>query len=122
MFTQTSYNDTLDYIDSVAVFGSVKKTVISKDFKGGSVHSVFGAVDIDLSQADIHGVVVLDVSQAFSEVKLLVPKNWRVEADLSHFCSATEDKRYDLSQTRDSDKILVITGMSGFAAVDIRNC
>jgi predicted membrane protein len=121
MFTHTSYNNTLDYIDSVAVFGSVKKTVISKNFQGGNVHSVFGAVDIDLSQADIQGVVVLDISQAFSEVKLLVPKNWRVEADLSHFCSATDDKRFDLSQTRDSEKVLVITGISGFAAVNIRS-
>lgn len=121
MFTHTSYNNSLDYIDTVAVFGSVKKTIISKNFLGGTVHSVFSAVEIDLSQADIQGVVVLDVTQAFSEIKLLVPKSWRIEADLTHFLSATEDKRYDLSQTRGSEKVLVITGFSALAAVNIRN-
>ena len=122
MFTHTSYNNTLDYIDTVAVFGSVKKTVISKNFQGGNIHSFFGAVDLDLSRADIHGVVILDISQVLSEIKLLVPETWRIEADLSHFCSVTEDKRYDVSQSRNPDKVLVITGISGFAAVNIRSC
>jgi len=117
--TYTPYAD--DYVDNTIIFGEIKKTILSKNFKGGKVHMVFGSLLLDFTNADISGVVIIDVSQAFGETKIRVPLDWRVETDITHFCSATEDKRRDLSQTRDSGKVLVVTGMSAFAAVNIKS-
>jgi predicted membrane protein len=113
--------DVDDYIDTNIVFGEIKKIIMSQDFKGGKVHNMFGATELDFSLANLKGMVVLDISQAFGETKITVPKDWRVETDLSHFCSAEDDHRRDLSQTRNSDKVLVITGTSAFAELGIAN-
>jgi hypothetical protein len=108
-----------DYLNTTIVFGEVKKAILSKNFQGGNVHILFGSTELDFTYADIKGVVVLDILQGFGETKVIVPMDWRVETDLTHFCSTADDKRRDLSQTYNSDKILVITGVSVFASVKI---
>jgi len=109
-----------DYVNSTIIFGEIKKTIISKSFLGGKIYNVFGSTKLDFTYADISGVVVLDILQAFGEVKLRVPNDWRVETDITNFCATVEDKRRDLSQTRNSGKVLVITGMSAFGVVEVK--
>jgi len=118
--TNQAYNVD-DYINTTMIFGEINKTIISKNFRGGRICNIFGSAKLDFSYADISGVVMIDVSQCFGETKLIVPYDWRVETDVTHFCSATEDKRRDLSQTRESGKVLVVTGFSGFAVVKVKN-
>lgn len=110
-----------NYLNTTSVFGGVKKTIISKDFKGGKINNLFGETILDFTDADISGIVVLDIAQAFGEINLTVPMNWRVETDITNFCAATENKRGDVTQLKSSDKILVITGNSAFAVVNIAN-
>ncbi len=118
----TFTNNIEDYLDTTIIFGEIKKTIVSKDFRGGKVTNIFGSTVLDFTYADLSGVVVLDISQGFGEVKITVPNDWRVETDFSQFCATVDDKRRDLSQTRNSNKILVLTGTSVFAVVDIVNC
>jgi predicted membrane protein len=110
-----------DYLNTTAVFGEVKKTIVSRDFKGGKVSSLFGETTLDFTDADISGVAELDISQAFGEITLIVPMNWRIEPDMSQFLAATRDKRGDVAQSERTDKVLVITGNSAFAALTILN-
>src|SRR5690349_22431252 len=42
------------FIDVTAVFGGIKKNVLSKNFKGGDITSFMGGSEIDLSQADFN--------------------------------------------------------------------
>lgn len=108
-----------DYLNTVAVFGEVKKTVLSKNFLGGKITNIFGSTKIDFTSADLSGFVVLDIEQCFGEVKLIVPNNWRIETDITQFFSTINDKRTDLSPTINSNKILVLTGTSVMAEVKI---
>ncbi len=110
-----------DYINTTVVFGEIKNTVISKDFKGGKISSLFGATKLDFTHADINGVVVLDISQAFSETKIRVPRDWRVEADQTLFLATIEDKRIDIAQNINAGKVLILTGTSIFGVVSIKN-
>ena len=109
-----------DYLNTVAIFGEVKKTVLSKNFLGGKITNLFGSTKIDFSSADLSGFVVLDIEQCFGEVKLFVPNNWRIETDITQFFSTINDKRTDLGNTINSDKILVLTGTSVMAEVKVR--
>ena len=108
-----------DYLSTSAFFGEVRKTVISKNFKGGAVTNVFGETVLDLSNADISGVVILDISLAFGEVNIFVPPTWRVETDLSQFLATTRDKRSAASDAIQADKTLVLAGKSVFGAVQV---
>lgn len=108
-----------DYIDSIAIFGGVKKSILSKDFKGGEITNVFGGTDLDFTRADINGTVVINISQAFGEIKIIAPGNWRVVTDISQIFSQTEDKSIYTNGVVDNEKILVLKGTSICAAVKI---
>jgi predicted membrane protein len=71
----------------------VKRTILSKDFKGGDIVNIFGGTDLDLTQADINGRVVIDITQLFGGIKLIIPPHWQVTSDVAAVFSNVDDKR-----------------------------
>ena len=114
-----SYGD--DYLDAVSVFGGVKKTILSKEFKGGEIVNIFGGAEIDFTQADINGRVILDITQIFGGTKIVVPSNWQVVSDIAAVFASVDDKRLRSTANTGSEKILVLKGVSIFAGIDIRS-
>ena len=110
-----------DYLDAVSIFGGVKKTILSKAFKGGDIVNVFGGAEIDLTMADIEGRVVIDITQIFGGTKIIVPSHWQVVSNLSAVFAGVDDKRLRKTGSGDDNKILVLEGVSIFAGVDIRS-
>jgi hypothetical protein len=96
---------------SMMIFGGIKKRVISKDFKGTHVTCIFGGAEIDLSRADIHGKVVLDVNLIAGGAKLIVPLDWQIKNEMKLELGLVEDKRAMRgSVVTDMNKVLVLTG------------
>lgn len=110
-----------DYLDAVSIFGGVKKMILSKNFRGGEIVNVFGGAELDFTQADINGRVVIDITQIFGGTKIIVPANWQVVSDLAAVFASVDDKRIKTMAIADSNKILVLKGVSIFAGVDIRS-
>ncbi|TSD66031.1 hypothetical protein FFF34_001125 [Inquilinus sp. KBS0705] len=110
-----------DVLDAVAVFGGVNKTILSKNFRGGEIVNVFGGTELDFTQADINGRVVIDITQVFGGTKIIVPANWHVVPDMSAVFAGVDDKRIKNSLSATSNKVLVLKGISLFAGVDIRS-
>lgn len=109
-----------DLLDATSIFGSCNKTILSKNFKGGEIINIFGGAEIDFTQADINGRVVIDVTQIFGGIKLLVPPHWHVTSDMVALFAGFDDKRkHKIDMT--NDKVLVITGTSIFAGIEIRS-
>jgi predicted membrane protein len=110
-----------DYIDTTSIFGGVKKNILTKDFKGGQIFNVFGGVEIDLTQSDINGVVVLDITQVFGGTKLILPAHWEVKTEITAIIGGVEDKRKNLSALNIAEgKTLILRGTSIFAGIDIK--
>lgn len=109
-----------DYLDSVSIFGGIKKNIISKDFKGGDVTCVFGGAEINLSQADIQGRVVLNATQIFGGALLVVPPNWEIRSEMTAILGGIEDKR-SMAQQPDPEKILVLKGTTLFGGLEIKS-
>lgn len=109
-----------DYLDATSVFSGVKKKILSKDFKGGEITNFFGGCDVDFTSSDITGRVVIDVTQVFGGIKLIVPPHWHVTSDMVSLFAGFDDKRMQKSDYG-SDKILVLKGTSIFAGVEIRS-
>jgi predicted membrane protein len=110
-----------DTVNIDLVFSGFRKNIISKDFKGGTISCVFGGGELNLSQADINGEAMLEISQVFGGVKIIVPANWEVKTDkTSAVCGDVSDKRAHQTETN-PDKILVIKGSVVFGGIDIRN-
>ena len=106
---------------ALSIFGGVKKTILSKDFKGGEVVNVFGGVELDFTQADISGPTIIDITQVFGGIKIIVPANWKVVSDLAAVFASVDDKRIRTTAPLDSNKVLILKGISFFAGVDVRS-
>lgn len=110
-----------DLLDVSAMFGSIKKTVLSKDFKGGKLTCIFGGAKINLMQSDIQGTVILDVSTVMGGTELIVPANWDVKQEMSAVMGGIEDKRPTQHVTIDATKVLVLKGSVVMGGIEIKS-
>lgn len=106
-------------VDATAIFGAVKKNIVSKNFKGGDATSIFGGSEIDLSKADINGTVTMDVTAILGGVKLIVPSHWTVRQQVTAIFGGVEDKRDLDSVIAAQNKILVLDGTAFMGGIEI---
>ena len=109
-----------DFIDTTSVFGGVHKKIVSKNFKGGDVTTFLGGTELDFTQADINGVVRLDVTQIMGGTKIIVPPHWEVRSQVTAVFAGFEDKRQQPAGLN-PDKILIIEGTSIFGGIELKN-
>lgn len=113
-------HDSSNYIKVDAFLTGIKRKVMSKNFKGGEVTSVFGGSNIDLMHADIQDQAVLKVSVAFGGLKLIVPPHWDVQLGVSNLAAGIDDKRYgQQANTQSPEKRLILTGTVLFGGIEI---
>jgi predicted membrane protein len=110
-----------EVMNTVSIFGGVKKNVISKNFKGGECVTVFGGSEINLMQSDIQGPVKLELVQIFGGTKLIIPANWQIQADLVSILGDVQDSRLTSKDSIDSGKILIIEGVSIFGGISVKS-
>lgn len=110
-----------DYLNSFSLFGDVKKSVLSKAFKGGEIVNIFGGTSLDFSHADVNGRVIIDVMQLFGGTKLIVPPHWQLVSDIAPIFGGVSDKRIPNADLAASGKVLVLKGISIFGGVDIKS-
>ena len=105
-------------MEVVSIFGSAKRVVLSKNFKGGEIISIFGSSEINLTNADFTGTLVLEVVQIFGGTKLVIPPHWEVQSQTATIFGGIEDKR-SIQPRGDTPKILVLDGATIFGGVTI---
>ena len=110
-----------DYVNATSVFGGAKKNILSKNFKGGEIVNIFGGTELNLSQADINGEAVIEMTTIFGGTKLIIPSNWTVKSDAAVIFGGVEDKR-PLPATNDGPaKTLTLKGTVIFGGIDIKS-
>ncbi|MBS1599321.1 MAG: hypothetical protein JST75_13940 [Bacteroidetes bacterium] len=109
-----------NFIDATTVFGGLHKTIVSKDFKGGDITVFMGGAEINLSQADINGVAMIDITQIMGGTKLIVPPHWEIRSQMTSVFGNIEDKRQE-NKVTNPEKVLIVDGTSVFGGIEIRN-
>lgn len=111
-----------DYITANAFFSGITKKVVSKNFKGAHISSVFGGNEINLSQADFTGEVTIDVTCVFGGVTLIIPANWKIKSDLTSVFGGIDDQRPNVSsETMDDTKTIYLKGGCVFGGIEIHS-
>jgi hypothetical protein len=110
-----------DVIESVSVFGGVKRVVTSKNFKGGEIICFMGGAEYNFSQADITGPVTIEIIQAFGGTKLIVPPHWEIRSESVAIFAGFEDKRPSQPGAFDPNKILILKGTTIFGGIEIKS-
>ena len=76
MIYDSTTADRKDFVEVTAVFGGIKKNVLSKNFKGGDIVSFMGGSEIDLTQADFSGFA-LNCAREYADVPPCGHRLWR---------------------------------------------
>lgn len=115
----TSEEDTVDF---TTFMGSVKKNILSKNFKGGEITNVFGGSEINLSQADIETKATLELVNVFGGTRLIIPANWEIHSELVSVFGNIEDKRpVQPTMNGDAAKVLVLKGNTFMGGIEIKS-
>ncbi|TCJ18617.1 hypothetical protein EPD60_03705 [Flaviaesturariibacter flavus] len=112
--------DRSDRLDVTAVFGGIKKNMISKTFRGGEIVTFMGGAEINLAQADFEGRVLIDCTNVFGGTKLILPPDWEVQSELVAVFGGVDDKRPPAVNPA-PNKIVVLDGTCVFGGVEIRS-
>lgn len=116
-------HDTSNVVNDVAVLAGIKRKLETNNFRGGTILTVFGGVEIDLRRSQITAperTATLDIKAVFAGAKLRVPETWKVNIIGASVFGAYEDKTIP-PNTGPNSPTLVITGQSIFASVEIEN-
>lgn len=110
-----------DFIEITSVFGGTEKIILSKNFKGGSMVNIFGGSEINLTQADLTGTAVLDVTNIFGGATLVVPPHWAVTSEAFTIFGGISDKRSVSGFAEKGGKTLIIKGTVIFGGLEIKS-
>jgi predicted membrane protein len=110
-----------DVVNVNSTFGNIEKNVFSKNFKGGSMSSVFGGAQINFAQADFEGIAVIDVSVIFGGVDIIIPSNWNLKNEISVIFGGIEDRRTVANNVHESGKTLILKGNIMFGGMEIKS-
>lgn len=113
------YNN--DYINSVNVFGGSNQVIYSKNLKGGEVVAVFGGGDLNLTQSDFEGQIILDVTAIFGGVKIVVPATWQIKSEVTAIFGGVDDKRAIYPAMEQANKLIIIRGVVLFGGVEFKS-
>lgn len=109
-----------DFTQVDSYFGGVSKNVVSKNFKGAAITSIFSGAEINLMQADFENKATVDVNCVFGGVTLIVPPDWKVVSKLTSVFGGIEDKRpHDVLLDETKHKVLYLKGKCIFGGVEI---
>ncbi|MBC7508244.1 MAG: hypothetical protein H7320_05760 [Ferruginibacter sp.] len=120
--TDIESTDSNDYLMVRSVFSGVVKKVVSKNFQGGHISCVFGGAEIDLSQADMSGQILLKLEALFGGIKLIVPPHWAIQNEIEGVFHGVDDKRrFNPDASINPGKVLVLKGSAVFGGIEIKS-
>jgi hypothetical protein len=117
---EKAIEDGQDVVGATAVFGGVKKSVLSKNFKGGEIVAVFGGVELNFTQSDFKGRVLIDCFNMFGGTKLIIPPDWEVQSSVVAIFGGVDDKRPPVANPA-PDKIVYLHGTCIMGGVEIKS-
>jgi predicted membrane protein len=109
-----------DHVFLDTVFGNNKKLILSKNFKGGNVSSIFGSTEIILTHADIQHEAKLDLFTLCGDIKIIVPKEFNIINNMTSVLANVDDKRNFMTENL-GQKNLYINGQAILGNVVFKN-
>ncbi len=118
----TSDESKADMIDYVNVFSGAERQLITDNFMGGKVTSIFGGGEVDLTRSSLApGNNVIEITCIFGGTTLLVPENWNVIIDLTPILGGfTDGRKISGDVLKDTTRSLTIKGVVIFGGGEIK--
>jgi len=112
-----------DYVDYINVFSGGERQVLSQNFSGGKITSIFGGIELDLTKASLApGVSEIEIACVFGGATIIVPDDWFVTIEVTPILGGFNDTRkLRPGRTVDSAKHLLIKGAVVFGGGEVKS-
>lgn len=112
-----------DYLDHYNIFSSYETNVLSKQFKGGELGSIFGGAQIDLREADLNdNKARIELYAIFGGVDLIVPRSWKVVlSGTPIFGGINNSTVSEASEGNEETRVLYVDAFAIFGGIEIKN-
>ncbi len=112
--------DKNDLLDETSIFGGRTLSLVSEQFKGGKITSIFGGSKINLLYCKPAEGCVIDVALLFGGTKIIVPEDWNIKTEVVSIFGGFEDKRSNSVISRvNQSKVVIIKGSAIFGGGEI---
>ena len=115
----------MDFINDTNIFSGGDYQIESDNFKGGSVSSIFGGGNYNLTKSKLstESKNVLDVFAMFGGSTFIVPSDWNVRIEVTALFGAFTDKRKVIidNTVKDPRKEFFIKGFVMFGGGELKN-
>ena len=99
-----------DFVDGVSIFGSIRKQITTKNFKGADLVTIFGGSELNLTQASFDSKAVVELTTVFGGAEIIVPGDWHIKTEMVSIFGGVEDNRYQGSPIDENSKVLILRG------------
>jgi predicted membrane protein len=119
---QYSTGSKADMIDYVNVFSGAERQLITENFMGGKVTSIFGGGEVDLTRSSLApGNNIVEITCIFGGTTLIVPESWNVIIDVTPILGGFSDGRKIGSDViRDTTRSLTVKGVVIFGGGELK--
>lgn len=105
-------------VNLTTVLGAYRRRVTTQFFGGGDITVIMAGCDLDLRQASIDGVAVLNVFALMGGINIKVPLDWTIEMEGVPLVGGFQDFTV---HPKDGGKRLVVRGSVVMGGLDVRN-
>ncbi len=114
---------TQNFIDIINIFSGGERQIVTENFKGGKITSIFGGSEIDLTQAKLApGVSELEIACIFGGTTIIVPTDWNIKVEVVPVLGGFGDERkLNLGRAVDTSRQLIIKGAVVFGGGEIKS-
>ncbi len=111
-----------DEMDSLVVFGGRDLVSRADPFESGSLITLFGGTEVDLSAARLseRGASIGTVT-VFGGTEITVPDDWKVEVRVTPILGGVSDETTYNASGEEREHTLVIDGVAIFGALEVKN-
>lgn len=107
-----------DAVHLTTVLGAYRGRVTTQSFGGGDITAIMAGCDLDMREASIDAVAVLNVFALMGGINIKVPLDWTVEMEGVPLVGGFQDFTV---HPKDGGKRLVVRGSVVMGGLDVRN-
>ena len=119
-YTSGSKADMIDYVN---IFSGAERQLITNNFLGGKITSIFGGGEVDLTRSSLApGDNVIEITCIFGGTTIIVPENWNVILNVTPILGGFSDSRRIGSDViKDTTRSLTVRGTVIFGGGELKS-
>ncbi len=120
-----NYAETINddgYLNYTHIFSGYESKILSKNFRGGEIYTIFGGADIDLRDVQVEGTVVkLELYAIFGGIDVMIPSNWKIQITGMPIFGAVSNNTKPSPNDEEKTILLLVEGYAIFGGIEIKN-